>query len=163
RRDSPGVVQRNYEKWTFWTGPLGSMLRAMKTRLNEATRSRMGDWPLLLIPGVIWGASFLFIAEALRAVGPNGVTFARILVGVASGLAIGMVGGVLIALPTIHDGHSSTVGVLYIFAALASYGVALNLARPLQQTYGAMPVLWRAQALALILTAPLGIPEVQRA
>jgi hypothetical protein len=32
----------------------------------------VNDWLLLAGPGVIWGASFLFIAEGLEAVGPIG-------------------------------------------------------------------------------------------
>jgi drug/metabolite transporter (DMT)-like permease len=53
--------------------------------------------------------------------------------------------------------------VLLILAALVSYGFALNVARPIQQRQGALPVIWRAQAVALVLTAPLGLPEVLRA
>jgi drug/metabolite transporter (DMT)-like permease len=45
-------------------------------------------------------------------------------------------------------------------AALVSYGIALNVARPLQQRNGAIPVIWRALGVALILTAPLGLPEL---
>jgi drug/metabolite transporter (DMT)-like permease len=44
--------------------------------------------------------------------------------------------------------------------ALLSYGIALNLARPLQQRNGALPVLWRALGVAVLLTAPLGLPAV---
>jgi drug/metabolite transporter (DMT)-like permease len=43
---------------------------------------------------------------------------------------------------------------------LISYGIALNIARPLQQRNGAVPVMWRALGVALILTVPLGLPEV---
>ena len=194
------------------------------------------DWLLIVIPGVIWGASFLFIAEGLEAVSPNGVTFLRILIGFLSlslvpsarrpilrtdrgrtaalgvlwlafplsmfpfaeqhvssaltgmlngatpifaaivasivarrlpslamvaGLAVGVVGAVLMAVPGFAPGAAGagqTSGILMILAALICYGVSINLAGPLQQRNGALPVIWRAQAVAVALTAPLGLP-----
>ena len=192
------------------------------------------DGLLLVVPGVIWGASFLFIAEGLEAVAPNGVTFTRIAIGfltlslfpsarrpvartdwagtaalgvlwlafplsmfpfaeqhvssaltgmlngatplfvaavasviahqlpargVVAGLVVGFGGAVVMALPAM-DGSSSAFGVGLIVAALISYGIALNIARPLQQRNGAVPVMWRALGVALILTAPLGLPDL---
>ena len=193
------------------------------------------DWLLLVAPGCIWGASFLFIAEGLEAMGPNAVTFVRILVGFATlaffpqarrsvdrsltpkifllsivwlafplsmfpyaeqhvssaltgmlnganplftamvaflmtrerptrgvliGLAVGLIGAVLMALPAAGEGESSALGISLILAALVSYGVALNVAGPIQQKYGVVPLIWRAQGLAVLFTAPMGVPEL---
>jgi drug/metabolite transporter (DMT)-like permease len=41
--------------------------------------------------------------------------------------------------------------------AVGLYGLAANIAVPLQQRYGALPVLWRAQLAALVLVGPLGL------
>ena len=205
---------------------------------EETATARATDWLLLLGPGLIWGASFLFIAEGLESVGPNGLTFARILVGfvtlgvvpsargpirredrgkvallgliwlalplsmfpfaeqrvssaltgmlnganplfvaivaaalsrrlpgrdVLLGLAVGLAGTVLVAWPSLRVGGSSLDGVLLVLAGVTCYGFALNLARPLQQQSGALPVIWRAQAWALLMTAPLGLPELLQA
>jgi drug/metabolite transporter (DMT)-like permease len=83
--------------------------------------------------------------------------------GVVIGVAVGMAGAVLIAWPTVGDGGNSALGILLILAALISYGIAINVARPLQLRHGALPVIWRAQGVALVLTAPLGLPDLMRA
>src|SRR3954470_4527612 len=196
------------------------------------------DWLLVATPGIIWGASFLFIAEGLRAIAPNGVSFIRIAIGFATlsffpaarkridrsawpgifalsilwfafplsmfpfaeqrvssaltgmlnattplfvtivaaalarkvpsgrillGLFTGIAGSILIALPSFSEGKSSAFGILLIVVACVSYGFALNVARPLQMRYGALPVIWRALGCAVLMTAPLGVIEIPRA
>ena len=74
-----------------------------------------------------------------------------------AGLLIGSVGVTAIAWSTAAPGASSAAGVALILCATLCYGVAVNLAVPLQQRYGAVPVMARVTALGALWTAPYGL------
>ncbi|GBE21945.1 MAG TPA: DMT family transporter [Actinobacteria bacterium] len=73
------------------------------------------------------------------------------------GVLLGLVGIVAIGVPGIEGGPSVLRGTLLVLVATISYGVSVNLAVPLQQRYGAFPVILRAQVVALALVAPFGL------
>lgn len=73
------------------------------------------------------------------------------------GLVTGFVGVILIGLPSAGESSSQALGVVLIVVATACYGLSLNLAPPLQQKYGSLPVMARLLALATIWTAPFGL------
>ena len=75
------------------------------------------------------------------------------------GLAAGFAGVVVICWPSLRYAHATT-GVGLVLAATVLYGVAFNLAAPLQSRYGALPVIWRAELAALAVVAPFGIAAV---
>jgi drug/metabolite transporter (DMT)-like permease len=193
------------------------------------------DWALLASVAVMWGSSFLLIAEGVEAFSPSVVTLVRLACGaltlaavrrapvriaredwpqvaalgvtwmalpmllfpvaqqwVASsiagmvnggapifagaiaglmlrrrpgrrqvlGLAIGFTGVVLITLPSALGADGSPLGIALLTIATMSYGVGLNLAVPLQQRYGSLPVLRRAQLVALLVVLPFGLAGI---
>lgn len=73
------------------------------------------------------------------------------------GVAVGFLGVIAISLPSIGEGSSEAIGVGLVVLATAFYGLASNIAAPIQQKYGSLPVMARMLALAAIWTAPLGI------
>ena len=73
------------------------------------------------------------------------------------GLGVGLVGVVLISLPSLSEGSSQALGVGLVLLATLCYGLATNLAAPLQARYGSRGVMARMLALATIWTLPFGL------
>jgi drug/metabolite transporter (DMT)-like permease len=130
------------------------------------------DWPRLWLLAVFWMAlPFLLFPIAEQWIDSslagmiNGATpLATAIVASALlrrapgrpqviGLLVGFGGVVAVVWPAI-EGDASLLGALLVLVATASYGLALNLAVPVQQRYGSIPVFFRVQLAAMALSAP---------
>ena len=63
-------------------------------------------------------------------------------------------------MPTISEGSSEAIGFLMALVAVVCYGFAINIATPLTQRYGSLPVMARMLGLASIWTLPLGLLSI---
>lgn len=79
------------------------------------------------------------------------------------GIAAGFVGVVLVSLPSVGEGSSETLGVVLVIVATMCYGVAINLAAPLQQRYGSVNLMAKTLAVATIWTIPYGLWQLDDA
>lgn len=196
------------------------------------------DWGLVALTSVIWGSSFLLIAEGLESFEPGVIAWLRVALGFAAlaalpatrrthvqrsdwsriallgavwltvpmtlfpiagqwvsssvsgmlngalplfsgfisafllrrapgrnqliGIAVGFVGVVGISLPSLQGGSETALGAGLVVVAMISYGFAGNLMVPLQQRYGSIAVIWRAQAVGLVLTTPYALTGLGR-
>lgn len=142
------------------------------------------DWPTVAVLGLVWMAlPFLLFSLAERTV-PTAIT------GMINGavplssaavaavwhrrapsaqrtvaLLFGLAGVTVIALSVSHDADTKadTVGVAMLLVGVLCYGIAANVALPLQRKYGALPVLLRVQLVALTLSLPYAIVTSQTA
>jgi drug/metabolite transporter (DMT)-like permease len=76
------------------------------------------------------------------------------------GIGIGFVGILAISAPGLAESTGTAVGTLLVVGAVVLYGLSTNLAVPLQQKYGALPVLFNAQMAALVIVVPFGIAQI---
>lgn len=137
------------------------------------------DWPKVALVGLTWMAvplSLFPIAELYVDSSVAGMingsvplfaaVFASALLLMAPGrrqaigLAVGFLGVVAISVPSLRGADASPLGVGLLLVAVVLYGLAANLAVPLQQKYGGLPVIWWAQISALVMTAPYGLASV---
>ena len=138
------------------------------------------DWPRLWVVALLWVAiplTLFPIAQQWIASGVTGMLngFTPVLTAVVAsfllsalpgarqrwGLGLGLVGVAAIGLPTASQGRTAALGVVLVLAALLCYAFAINLVAPLQQKYGAVPVLARVVGVAVLVVAPLGGGAVQ--
>jgi drug/metabolite transporter (DMT)-like permease len=165
---SPGVV--TFGRMLFGALTLAFFPTARKVKIDRE------DWPRIVLVGVTWLAfpmTLFPVAQRHISSGLAGMLngsiplFTAVIASIALtrlpgrnqmiGLTTGLLGIVCLGIPALHDGGSSMLGVLLVIVACASYGFAATLNVPLAQKYGAIPTFWRAQWVALILTAPYGL------
>jgi drug/metabolite transporter (DMT)-like permease len=142
---------------------------------------RREEWPQIALLGVLWMAVpfMLFsvaqqwidssLAGMINAAAP---LFTAVVAGIvvrhlpgriqAVGLAVGFAGVVAISWPSLGEGESTGLGVGLVLLATVLYGFAFNLAAPLQRRNGALPVIWRAQLVSLVLLLPVAVASVPR-
>jgi drug/metabolite transporter (DMT)-like permease len=133
------------------------------------------EWPLIAAMGVTWMAiPFVCFAVAQQWIDSslagmiNAATplfVALVAAGAvrqlpsrvqATGLVVGFAGVVAISLPSIGDG-SNALGIGLVLLAAFLYGFAFNIAAPLQRRHGALPVIWRAQLVAVVIVLPFAV------
>jgi drug/metabolite transporter (DMT)-like permease len=159
---------------------------AMALCLLPASRKPVAarDWPVIAVLGVVWMAlPFLLFSYAERTVPTaiagmiNGavplVTAAVAALSMrrmpsarrTGALLLGLAGVSIIAFSPAHDPSVTTdmTGVVMLLVGIVGYGVSNNLARPLQQRYGALPVLFRVQLVGLVASIPYGLVAARTA
>jgi drug/metabolite transporter (DMT)-like permease len=152
---------------------LAAMRRARHVHIERE------DWPRVAVVGVTWIAlPFTLFPIAQQWIDSS---LAGILIGAlplftaalasvllrrrpnrmqTTGLAIGLVGVVLVGVPALGEEESTALGVVLVLLAVMSYAVAVNVSVPLQQRYGSVPLMTRALGIATVLVIPYGLAGI---
>jgi drug/metabolite transporter (DMT)-like permease len=140
------------------------------------TKIERADWPRVVVLALTWmSVPLLLFPVAQRWIdssvagminGAVPLTTALVTVLVLrslpgrvqlAGLLVGFAGVVCIAWPSVKDADATAFGFVLCLGAVFLYGIGANVAVPLQQRYGALPVLLRALLVALAIVAPVGL------
>ena len=140
------------------------------------TRVERSDMPAIALLGLLWMAAPLLLfpiaqqwIDSSLAGMINGAVpiFAGIVAAILlrrwppaktiAGIAIGFIGVVALSSPAVQSSRATALGAGLVLLATAMYGVSINLAVPLQKKYGSLPVLLRAQLVALALITIPGL------
>ncbi len=133
------------------------------------------EWPLIAVLGLLWMAvPFVLFPVAEQSIDSslagmiNGAAplFTAVIAALVvrhlpagrqlAGLLIGFAGVIAVTAPSVGGAEATTIGVLLVLLATLLYGISINIAAPLQRRNGGLPIIWRAQLVALVLVTPLG-------
>ncbi len=76
------------------------------------------------------------------------------------GISVGFVGIAAIFFPELRSSTATAVGAVLVLIAVVLYALSANLIVPLQQRYGALPLLFRAQLAAFVFVVPIGLVSI---
>jgi drug/metabolite transporter (DMT)-like permease len=157
---------------------LGTLALALVPRARRSRIAR-ADWARIVLLAFVWMAVPLtlfpvaqrWIDSSLAGMLNGAVPLTTALVAVLlmralpgrvqlAGLVVGFGGVVMIAWPELSGAGTTALGVVLVIVAVFCYGVGANIAVPLQQRYGALPVLLRAAMVALVVTVPAGVAGI---
>ncbi len=115
------------------------------------------QWIESALAGMLNGGMPIFaalIASAMLGRVPRGAQ--------ALGLLVGFGGVIAISAPSLGEGDTQALGVLLVLAATVFYGLSVNIAAPIQQKYGSLPLMSRMLLLATVFTTPYGVYGLSR-
>ena len=154
---------------------LGALTLSLFPRARQPITDR-GDLVRIALLGQLWiGVPFLLFPIAQQHVDSSvagminasmpitaatwGIVLLRRLPGRIQlvGLGVGFTGIVLVFLPQLQESEATAFGAALLLLAVVLYGLSTHLVVPLQQRYGGIAVIWRAQLSALVLIAPVGL------
>lgn len=136
RRDMPRVVLLG----VIWIGVPVSLFPIAQQWIDSSVAGMLNG--AVPIASALWATLLLRKAPGWRQI---------------VGIAVGFLGVVAISVPEVVDSSATALGAFLVIAAVALYGLSTNIAVPLQQKYGALPVLLRAQLVAIVVVLPYGI------
>ena len=165
--EHPGLVA--------WLRPLLG-LAFMALVPSARRRVDSSDHSKLLLLGLLWMAIPLslfplaqtWIDSSIAGMMNSGMPVMTLVAGVAffgvsthrvqvAGVVVGILGLLMIGISTASVGDTSAVGVILVILAVCCYGVAANIAGPLQRRYGSPAVLLRVLVVATVATTPWGL------
>ncbi|MEE2958618.1 MAG: DMT family transporter [Actinomycetota bacterium] len=167
RVENPGLVA--------WLRPAFGLcflacLPSARRPVDRADLPRLGALGLLwmAIPLSLFPLAQTWIDSSIAGMMNSGMPVATLLAGSlffgvvthrvqVAGVVAGIAGMVVVGLPSATTDGTGMVGVLLVIVAICCYGLAANLAAPLQQKYGSTPVLLRVLVVATVATTPWGL------